>query len=49
LFYIFTNQAHLLSTDIFIDRVNRFLGPAIELRVTCGLIDGDLLGLERKN
>ena len=48
LFYIFTDQSYLFGADIFIDRVNRFLGPAIELRVTYRLIDGDLLGLERR-
>ena len=46
LFHIFTDQANLFSSNVFIDWVNRLLRPFVKIRITNRLIDKDLLCLD---
>lgn len=46
LFNIFTDQANLLRTDIFVDGIDRLLRPSVKIRITNRLIDKDLLCLD---
>lgn len=46
LFHIFTDQANLLRSNVFIDWVDRLLRPSVKIRITNRLIDKDLLCLD---